>query len=164
MVAPSAGFTGPRHYDEALGPVQFDPFARALVERVPRGFRGPVLELACGTGIVTRRLRARIDPGARLVATDLAPAMIEYARSRDPAGAVEWREADAMRMPFEDATFDLVACGFGVMFFPDPAAGLREARMACVRDLQTIVLPGNHHMHLEDPAPVARAIHAFLAR
>ena len=128
MIQPNATFTGPSHYDEALGPVQFDPFARDLVQRVPQGFRGSVLELACGTCIVTRRLRARLDPAARLVATDLAKAMVDYARSRDAGGTVEWMEADAMRLPFEPQTFDLVVCGFGVMFFPDPAAGLREAR------------------------------------
>lgn len=128
MVQPTAAFTGPRFYDEDIGPVQFDPFAADLVQRVPAGFAGEVLEIACGTGIVTRRLRERLAPAARLVATDLAPAMLDHARERHAGLAVAWQVADAMQLPFADAAFDLVVCGFGVMFFPDPAGGLREAR------------------------------------
>jgi SAM-dependent methyltransferase len=129
MASTSASFNGPQFYDEIMGPVQFGPFAVELARLVPPGEQGPVLEVACGTGLVTRELRARLDPSVRLVATDLGKAMIDYARSTlaDQA-AIEWREADAMALPFEDASFALVACGFGIMFAPDRLAALKEFR------------------------------------
>jgi len=128
MVQPTAAFSGPAFYDEGLGPVQFGPFARELVNRIPAGSRGDVLEIACGTGIVTARLRQRLDASARLVAIDISSAMLEYARQRHAGLAVEWREADAMQLPFDAGSFDLVVSGFGLMFLPDPAAGLAEVR------------------------------------
>ncbi|HET6436087.1 MAG TPA: class I SAM-dependent methyltransferase, partial [Xanthomonadaceae bacterium] len=56
------------------------------------------------------------------------PAMLEEAERTGAARPVHWRQADAMRLPFDDAGFDLVACQFGVMFFPDRVAALAEAR------------------------------------
>lgn len=129
MVTASATFTGPQYYEELLGPISFGPFAVELVQRLPDGVAGPVLEIACGTGLVTRELRRRLDPAVHLIATDLSPVMLDYARGRPGAEAgVEWREADAMNLPFEDGAFDAVVCGFGIMFPPDRLAALREAR------------------------------------
>ena len=134
MVAPTASFTGPRYYDELLAPVSFGPFASELVRRIPEGLRGPVLEIACGTGVLTRPLREHLPPGTELVATDLSPAMLQYARER-LAGVpgIAWREADAMALPFEPGAFQAVVCGFGFMFPPSPAAALREARRVLSR-------------------------------
>jgi len=128
MPNPSQGFTGPRSYDEEIGPYTFGPFAQELASRLPQGFGGDVLELACGTGLVTRALRGRMAPGARLVATDLSPAMLAYAREQLQGEAIEWREADALRLPFDDTAFDALVCGFGLMFLPDRGAALREWR------------------------------------
>ena len=129
MVAPTASFTGPRYYDELLAPVSFGPFAQALVQRIPEGLRGPVLEIACGTGVLTRPLRERLPPECALVATDLSPAMLQYARERlADAPGIAWREADAMALPFGEGAFQTVVCGFGFMFPPSPASALREAR------------------------------------
>lgn len=123
------GGSMPEHYDRHLGRAQFEPFAAFLAERLPARLGGDVLEIACGTGLVTRRLRERLDAGARLVATDLSKGMLDYARAALPAPArVEWREADAMRLPFADAEFGAVVCGFGLMFVPDKTAALREVR------------------------------------
>lgn len=134
MVAPTASFTGPRYYDELLAPVSFGPFAQALVQRIPEGLPGPVLEIACGTGVLTRPLRERLPPECELVATDLSPAMLQYARERlADAPGIAWREADAMALPFADGTFQAVACGFGFMFPPSPAVALREARRVLAR-------------------------------
>jgi SAM-dependent methyltransferase len=131
MAVAKAIFDGsmPEHYDRHLGRAQFDPFAAFLVERLPARPDGAVLEIACGTGLVTRRLRQRLAPGVRLVASDLSKAMLDYARGnlRDGAG-VDWREADAMRLPFADGEFGAVVCGFGLMFVPDKLAALREVR------------------------------------
>lgn len=119
----------PDFYDRYLGPAQFDPYALFLAQRVPPRPGGDVLEIACGTGLVTRRLRERLHPEVRLVATDLSKAMLDYARAKLPADSrTEWREADAMQMPFRNGEFAVAACGFGMMFMPDKAAAFREVR------------------------------------
>ena len=122
-----ASFTGPEYYDALLGPAWFDVFAQDLAERLPSRPPGDVLEIACGTGLVTRHARARLDPSVRLVATDLSKAMLDYARSKQ-GGNIEWREADATHLPFADGGFGAVLCSFGVMFVPDRRAAFREAR------------------------------------
>jgi len=127
-MASDAAFTGsiPELYDACLGPMLFEPFARELAGRFA-GFEGDLLETAAGTGRVTRAL-AQAAPGARITATDLNLAMLEKARQVVPAANVAWREADAQALPFADAAFDAVVCQFGVMFYPDRAAGYAEAR------------------------------------
>ena len=133
MVSASASFKGPQYYNDCMGPLWFDPFAVDLVRRLPERPPGDVLEIACGTGIVTSRLRERLSPSRRLVATDLSKAMLDYARTKlDGREGIEWREADALNLPFEDGTFGAVVCGFGIMFVPDRQAALREARRLLV--------------------------------
>jgi len=129
VVDASASFTGPEYYDKCLGPIYFDRFAADLVRHLPERPPGDILEVACGTGLVTQRLRDRVDPSIRLVATDLSSAMLDYARGKlgDREG-IDWREADALKLPFEDRTFGAVVCGFGIMFVPDRQAMLKEAR------------------------------------
>lgn len=131
MVDVKASFTGsiPENYDRYLGPAWFEAYAKDLAGRVPKRPPGAVLEIACGTGLMTRFLRERLEPSVRLVATDVSAGMLQYAQ-RKLAGVpgIEWREADAMKLPFADREFGAVACGFGVMFMPDRAAMLREAR------------------------------------
>lgn len=114
----------PAAYDELLGPALFAPFARELAARAAALRPRSVLELAAGTGILTAQLVTRL-PGVPVTATDLNPAMAGYGSGRVPAA--EWRAADAQALPFPDASFDLVACSFGVMFFPDKAAAFAEA-------------------------------------
>jgi ubiquinone/menaquinone biosynthesis C-methylase UbiE len=117
----------PRHYDDGLGPVLFERFAEDLVERVAALQPRRVLELAAGTGIVTRRL-AKCLHGTQLVATDLNAPMLEFARRKlDGAERVEFAVANAMALEFIDASFDAITCQFGVMFFPDKIASFREA-------------------------------------
>jgi SAM-dependent methyltransferase len=99
-----------------------------LAQRLPAKPPGNVLEIACGTGLVTRRLRARLDPAVRLVATDLSKGMLDYARGKLGEGAsIEWREADAGGLPFRDGEFGALVCAFGVMFVPEKPAAFREA-------------------------------------
>ena len=124
-----ADFTGslPRHYDACLGPLMFEPYAIDLVERLPMTGEMRVLELACGTGIVTRRLREALPASATLTATDLNQAMVSYARAAVPLAGISWQDADAQDLPFPDASFDAVVCQFGIMFLPDTARGFAEA-------------------------------------
>jgi SAM-dependent methyltransferase len=87
-----------------------------------------VLEIAAGTGVVTRHLARSLAPDADIVATDLNQPMLDHAQSVGTSRPVEWRQADALQLPFDDALFDVVACQFGAMFFPDKARGFAEAR------------------------------------
>jgi SAM-dependent methyltransferase len=129
MTSASSTFSGPQYYDKLIGPLWFDPAAADLVRRLPQDPPGDVLEIACGTGLVTERLRKRLDPARKLVATDLSRMMIDYARAKlEGHSGIEWREADALRLPFEDQSFAAAVCGFGYMFVPDRPAALRETR------------------------------------
>ena len=127
----STNFTGsvPENYDKGLGPYVFEPFAKDLARRVAGFDANEVLELAAGTGIVTRQLRDALPASARLVATDLNAPMLEIAQTKFAIKeAVKFQPADAMDLPFEDESFDLIVSQFGVMFFPDKPASFREAR------------------------------------
>jgi ubiquinone/menaquinone biosynthesis C-methylase UbiE len=118
----------PENYDRYLGPLLFEPYALDITERVRVSDHGSVLETACGTGIVSCRLRNSLPKEARLIATDLNQAMLDYAaRKFGPDDAVEFKQVDATSLPFDDATFEAVVCQFGLMFFPDKLAALREA-------------------------------------
>ena len=114
-------------YDSVLGPFMFEPFARETARRLAN-FSGEVLEIAAGTGILTRELDRSLPAGASITATDLNPPMLEAAAERLRSPRVTWRPADALALPFEDEAFDAAVCQFGVMFYPDQVAGHREAR------------------------------------
>ena len=117
----------PEYYDRIMGPAQFERFADDLVRRLPAEPGHAVLELACGTGIVTQRLRQHLGQSVRLVATDISEAMLDYARAK-VAGDIEWRTADAAALPFAEREFGDVVCAFGVMFVPDKERLFAEAR------------------------------------
>jgi ubiquinone/menaquinone biosynthesis C-methylase UbiE len=119
----------PSYYDRYLVPLLFEPYAEDLVRRLKVSMNANVLELACGTGVVTRRLPRTLEKHAGLTATDLSQAMLDIAQSKLQGDErVVWRQADATSLPFEDAAFDVVVCQFGWMFFPDRAQAMREAR------------------------------------
>jgi ubiquinone/menaquinone biosynthesis C-methylase UbiE len=119
----------PENYDRYLVPIMFDPYARDLAQRVADSARGEVLELACGTGAVTRRLHEVLPASCPILATDLSAAMLAVAQRRLPADArLAWQTADASALPFPARRFGAVVFQFGLMFVPDPGAALREAR------------------------------------
>lgn len=118
----------PERYERHLVPLIFEPYAADLAARVAARAPARVLELAAGTGVVTRRLAATLPSSVSIVATDLNRPMLDHAASLGTSRPVEWRQADAMRMPFADGTFDAVVCQFGWMFFPDKGAAFAEAR------------------------------------
>ena len=128
MVDTARAFGGsmPDYYDAIMGPAQFERFGADLVQRVPERPPGDVLEIACGTGIVTRQLREHLASSCRLFATDISQAMLDYAR-RKVRGAIEWRIADAQALPFGEAQFGALICAFGIMFVPDKQLAFREA-------------------------------------
>jgi ubiquinone/menaquinone biosynthesis C-methylase UbiE len=122
MTQQSARFVGsiPENYDNGLGPHIFHDYADDLARRVADLNPKTVLELAAGTGIVTRRLRDALAPDCELVASDLNPPMLEVAKAKfEPGESVRFEEVDATDLRFDDASFDVVSCQFGIMFFPD---------------------------------------------
>ena len=126
----NAQFAGsiPAAYDRYLGPMFFQPYAEDIAARLNVAAHGSVLELACGTGIVTRVLRDRLPAPAHLIATDLNEPMMQIAAAKfSENDVVEWKQADATNLPFHEQSFDAVVCQFGMMFFPDKALSAREA-------------------------------------
>src|SRR5262245_8508930 len=132
MTSPSSdkAFTGsiPRVYEEYLVPLLFEPYAADLAARLAAMRVDRVLELAAGTGVVTRAIATVLPERVSIVATDLNQAMLDQAAAVPINRLVEWRQADALQLPFESGTFDAVVCQFGVMFFPDKAKAFQEAR------------------------------------
>jgi SAM-dependent methyltransferase len=125
---PVFGGSIPDLYERHMVPMVFEPYADDLAGRVAALRPARTLELAAGTGAATRALARALPPGVDLVATDLSQAMLDRAAARGTPRPVEWRQADAARLPFPDASFDVVTCQFGVMFFPDKARAFSEAR------------------------------------
>src|ERR1043166_144568 len=123
-------FTGsiPKLYDTYLVPLIFAPYAIDLANRLAARPITRVLEIAAGTGVLTRALASSLDAHVSIVATDLNQPMLDQARAEGTHRSVEWRQADAMQLPFENAMFDAVACQFGAMFFLDKAKAFSEAR------------------------------------
>lgn len=115
-----------RFYESTLVPLIFEPYADDLAARARSLHPTNVLEVACGTGVVTRALAAILPPSCAIFATDLSGAMVAHAESVGTTRPVTWRQADVMALPYPDETFDLVVCQFGVMFFPGRAAAYRE--------------------------------------
>jgi ubiquinone/menaquinone biosynthesis C-methylase UbiE len=117
----------PEFYHSRLVPMLFEPYAKDLVKRISLTGNSSVLETAAGTGILTKYLIECLPTGAKLVATDINPDMLEVAQ-KSVSGNVHWQVADAMELPFEDNSYDKVICQFGVMFFPEKVQGYREAK------------------------------------
>jgi len=126
----------PEIYDSHLVPILFEGYADDLAERVAQTDPVFVLEVAAGSGAVTRALAPRLGDRSRYVVTDLNPGMLERAQQHHEDNRLEWREANAMSLPFDDDSFDIVLCQFGVMFFPDRIKGFSEVRR--------VLRPGGH--------------------
>jgi ubiquinone/menaquinone biosynthesis C-methylase UbiE len=131
MTATDKLFAGsiPEIYDGLLVPLIFERYARDLAERLAATRPHDVLETAAGTGVLTSAIVARLPALSRIVATDLNQPMLDRAATKgDLKDHVTFRQADALALPFEDHSFDVIACQFGVMFFPDKVKGYSEAR------------------------------------
>lgn len=117
----------PSLYHRYMGPLLFEPYARHVAERLVFLRPNRILETAAGTGIVTRAVN-KVVPGAQIVATDINPTVVEFASQHLRSERVTFQRADAQYLPFEDESFDLILCVFGVMFFPDKIRANAEAR------------------------------------
>ena len=141
MTASDKNFAGaiPDLYDRLLVPLIFQEYANDLAGRIGRLKPASLLEIAAGTGVLTRATAPLLNPEARIVATDLNQPMLDVAMKKQPGDSrIVWRQADALALPFDDETFDAVTCQFGAMFFPDKVQGYREARR--------VLKPGGHFL------------------
>lgn len=127
----------PALYDRYMGPLLFEPYAKLVAERCALLQPDRILETAAGTGIVTRAV-LRAAPQAQVVATDINPAMLDFATHALRSERVSYQRADAQNLPFSDSIFDLVLCQFGVMFFPDKIRANQEARR--------VLRPSGHYL------------------
>src|SRR3954453_6651626 len=116
----------PELYDRYMGPLLFASYAEHVAKEAARLQPGRILETAAGTGIVTRAVNAAL-PTTEVVATDINPGVVEFAAQRFQSERVTFQAADAQQLPFEDESFDLVLCLFGIMFFPDKVRANKEA-------------------------------------
>jgi len=131
MVATDKIFAGsiPVIYDRLLVPLIFESYAHDLAKRIASTSPRDLLETAAGTGVLTTAIVSRLPAQTRVVATDLNQPMLDYAAAKAALqGRITWQQADAQVLPFDDATFDVVTCQFGMMFLPDKIKGYSEAR------------------------------------
>jgi ubiquinone/menaquinone biosynthesis C-methylase UbiE len=127
--APLFAGSVPENYDRYLRPLLFEPYAVDLAARLEVRPAMRVLELACGTGILTRALLGRLPGDATLIATDISEQMLAIAQQRvSPDQRLAWQPADAGSLPFDDASVDAALCQFGIMFFPDKDAAVAQWR------------------------------------
>jgi len=157
MTSINAKFVGniPHIYDTVFGPIAFDHYAKELAKVATGLDPCDVLELAAGTGIVSRRLRDAMQDGSRLVVSDLNQDMLNIAQAKFTNDeAVEIVAADALNLPFADDEFGLAICSFGVMFFPDKIASYRE--------VARVLKPCGHYI-FNTWAPLAENPHAQIA-
>lgn len=126
-------------YDSHMVPLLFETYAHDLAERVAALKPRSVLETAAGTGVLTYAIAALVPASTSIAATDLNVAMLDRAKRKRPLdNRISWHSADALALPFTAGQFDVVACQFGAMFFPDKTAGFVEARRV-LRDGGTFV-------------------------
>jgi SAM-dependent methyltransferase len=149
-------------YDRHLAPMIFEPYALDLSDRVAALDPTRVLEIAAGTGVATRALARALPARVDLVATDLNPAMLERAAAVGTPRPVRWQQADATHLPFDDAGFDVVACQFGVMFFPDKVQAISVWDRLEENDFTDTVMAALAHLFPRDPPRfMARTPHGY---
>jgi len=128
-LCPPFDFSGsvPKHYDQFSGPMFFEPYAIEVSNRIDSSSVDVALELASGTGRVTRHLRDVLPSTTKLIASDISPDMLAVAKEKLKTLDINWEIIDAHQLPFEDASIDLVVCCFGYMFVPDKLKAFAEA-------------------------------------
>ena len=123
-------------YERYLVPIATAPWAEHLIALAAPRSGERVLDVGCGTGIVSRTVAPRVGDGGQVTGLDLNDDMLAVARAASATirPTIEWRQGDAAALPFADAGFDIVFCQYAIQFFPDPAAALREMRRVLAPD------------------------------
>ncbi|OQP56385.1 class I SAM-dependent methyltransferase [Niastella populi] len=117
---------GAAHYDHFFGPLFFEPYAIEVAKRIDPNAVSIALEIAAGTGRVTRHIRERIPSSAKLIASDISEEMLAEARKQLRHANIDWQKIDAQQLPFSDNGFELIVCCFGYMFVPDRPKAFAE--------------------------------------
>ena len=150
--------TAPENYQRYFVPAIGGPFAADLIEAAALRPGERVLDVACGTGVVTRLAAERVGPSGMVAALDLNPAMLSAARSIPSSGApIQWYETSAEAMPLPDGAFDVVLCQLGLQFVADKKAALQEVR-------RVLVSGGRVLVSVPPPNPFFDALDDALAR
>jgi ubiquinone/menaquinone biosynthesis C-methylase UbiE len=147
-------------YEQHMIPAIFARWAPDLVAVVGLRPGERVLDVACGTGVVTRLLPHRVGPTGRVVGLDINPDMLAAARTATAQAPIEWLEGNVQRMPLPDAAFDAVVCQQGFQFFPDQLAALQEMRRVLVPGGRLVLSIWRSVAH----APAYRVLEEALAR
>jgi len=166
---PPFDFSGsiPNHYDQYLGPMFFEPYAIEVSNRIDPSSIDVALELASGTGRVTRHLRNVLPSTSKLIASDISPDMLAVAKEKLKAANIDWQIIDAQELAFDDDSIDLVVCCFGYMFVPEKSKAfaevhrvLRAGGMFLLTTWDNLELIGASHVYrniakkyLEEPLP-----------
>ncbi len=137
-VVPTFSGRVPDVYDTVMVPMLFGPYAEVMADRVAALAPARVLEVAAGSGALTRALAAAL-PDAQIIATDLAQPMLDRAAAVSSPPGVRWQQADQLDLPLPDGSVDVVTSQFGLMFVPDRVAAHREARRVLVDDGRLVV-------------------------
>lgn len=137
----------PHNYDQYLGPLFFEPYAEDLYERLKGKRYQRVLELACGTGRLTRFLAELTREEGQLYATDLNPDMLQVAKEKTDNGLIRWGVVNAQELPYEAGFFDLVVCQFGVMFFNDKERAFGEVHRVLQPDGTFLFNTWDHYQY-----------------
>lgn len=117
------------NYERYFVPAIGGPVAKDLIEAAGLRPGERVLDVACGSGIVTRLAAERVGPSGAVAGLDVNPGMLAVARASTPSGmSIDWYEASAEAMPLPDGSFDVVLCQMGLQFVPNRPAALREMR------------------------------------
>jgi SAM-dependent methyltransferase len=125
--------TAPEMYEQQLVPAMFEPFARDLIHLCNIRRSDRILDVACGTGIVSRLAIDYVDVTAgKVVGVDINPVMLNMARHCSVGKDIDWKEGSSMSLPFPNEFFDLVVCQQGLQFFPDRIKALREMNRVLV--------------------------------
>ncbi|HEY3117836.1 MAG TPA: class I SAM-dependent methyltransferase, partial [Chloroflexota bacterium] len=124
-----------QQFERVMVTAVFQPWAADLIESVGVVAGSRVLDVACGTGIVARLAAPRVGPGGRVAGLDLNEAMIAVAQSQAPPNGpiIEWRQGDAVRLPYADGAFDVVLCQQGLQYMSEPVPALEEMKRVVVR-------------------------------
>ena len=118
-------------YEKIFVPALFQYWPGHLISSAGVQSGDRTLDIACGTGVLTRQLTAIVGEAPAPVGLDISAGMLDVAHRLNPA--IEWRQGDATALPFEDASFDRILCQYGLMFFTDRAKALAEMARVLVR-------------------------------
>ena len=160
-VTPTFSGSVPNTYHNFLGPLIFDAYAKDMTARLAHVLKhnARVLELAAGTGIVTKQVLAALPASAKLTVTDISEPMLGVAKSALSDPRLTFQPADACQLPFPDKSFDALVCQYGVMFFPDKVQAMKEARR--------VLTPGGTYIfNIWDSFehnPIPKTVHETLA-